>query len=125
MAEIDQEESGEIAPRLKRVQVGWMNPTTGVMCDCPVYETSPHANSVPVYREVFDGVRQRSQVRDGGGSGSTAADAARASEGSSDPTSEPTSATPSSGRPDPEPQPSDGPDYHEEHAAWERRRGQG
>jgi hypothetical protein len=27
-----------------------MNPTTGVMCDCPVYETSPHAKSVPVYR---------------------------------------------------------------------------
>jgi hypothetical protein len=35
----------------RKVQIGWMNPTTGVMCDCPVYETSPHANSVPVYRE--------------------------------------------------------------------------
>lgn len=33
------------------VQVGWMNPTTGVMCDCPVYELSPHANSVPVWAE--------------------------------------------------------------------------
>lgn len=25
------------------VQVGWINPKTGVMCDCPVYERSPHA----------------------------------------------------------------------------------
>lgn len=39
------------------VQVGWMNPKTGVMCDCPVYETSPHANSVPVYKEVRRAVR--------------------------------------------------------------------
>ena len=38
--------------QFRNVQIGWMNPTTGVMCDCPVYETSPHANSVPVYKEV-------------------------------------------------------------------------
>jgi hypothetical protein len=41
-----------MAEPARRVQIGWMNPETGVMCDCPVYETSPHANSVPVYREV-------------------------------------------------------------------------
>lgn len=34
------------------VQVGWMNPKTGVMCDCPSYERSPHAKSVPVWKEV-------------------------------------------------------------------------
>lgn len=34
------------------VQIGWRHQDTGVMCVCPVYETSPHANSVPVYREV-------------------------------------------------------------------------
>lgn len=44
--------AGRQQPGQKRVQIGWMNPTTGVMCDCPVYERSPHANSVPVYREV-------------------------------------------------------------------------
>lgn len=45
-------DAGESVPATERRQVGWMNPVTGVMCDCPVYETSPHANSVPVYREV-------------------------------------------------------------------------
>lgn len=44
----------------KRVQIGWMNPTTGVMCDCPVYELSPHANSVPVYAEYRDDWTHRS-----------------------------------------------------------------
>lgn len=37
---------------MSRVQIGWMNPTTGVMCDCHPTDTSPHANYVPVYREV-------------------------------------------------------------------------
>ena len=31
------------------VQVGWRSKVTGVICDCPVYERSPHANSEPVY----------------------------------------------------------------------------
>lgn len=44
--------SGEEQPFTEREQVGWMNPQSGVICDCPVYERSPHANSVPVYREV-------------------------------------------------------------------------
>lgn len=33
----------------KLVQVGWRSRTTGEICDCPLGETSPHANSVPVY----------------------------------------------------------------------------
>lgn len=31
------------------VQVGWRSKATGVICDCPVYERSPHANSDPVF----------------------------------------------------------------------------
>lgn len=31
------------------VQVGWRSKGTGEICDCPVYETSPHAASEPVY----------------------------------------------------------------------------
>lgn len=30
------------------VQVGWWSPTSGI-CDCPVYERSPHAASLPVF----------------------------------------------------------------------------
>ena len=41
--------SRESTPRL--IQVGWINRETGVMCDCPVYETSPHADYDPVYKE--------------------------------------------------------------------------
>lgn len=37
-------------PKTRLVQIGWQN-DDGVMCDCPVYEVSPHANSKPVYRE--------------------------------------------------------------------------
>lgn len=41
------------------VQVGWRSRTTGEMCDCPVYEASPHANSDPVLvpREVADRIQ--------------------------------------------------------------------
>jgi hypothetical protein len=31
------------------VQVAWRSKVTGVICDCPVWETSPHATSEPVY----------------------------------------------------------------------------
>jgi hypothetical protein len=31
------------------VQVGWRSKITGEVCDCPVYEMSPHANSEPVF----------------------------------------------------------------------------
>ena len=41
--------SRESTPRL--IQVGWINRETGVMCDCPVYETSRHADYDPVYKE--------------------------------------------------------------------------
>ena len=34
------------------VQIGWRSRLTGEICDCPVYELSPHANSDPVYVEV-------------------------------------------------------------------------
>lgn len=30
-------------------QVGWRSKVTGDICDCPVYERSPHANSEPVF----------------------------------------------------------------------------
>jgi hypothetical protein len=30
------------------VQVGWRSRKTGELCECPVYESSPHANSDPV-----------------------------------------------------------------------------
>lgn len=42
--------SGAGKPKTRLVQIGWQN-DDGVMCDCPVYEVSPHANSKPVYRE--------------------------------------------------------------------------
>jgi hypothetical protein len=43
-----------------QVQIGWRNVDTGIMCDCPVYETSPHATSEPVMvdRDVLDRARQ-------------------------------------------------------------------
>ena len=31
------------------VQIGWRSRLTGEICDCPIYERSPHANSDPVY----------------------------------------------------------------------------
>jgi hypothetical protein len=42
------------------VQIGWRHQDTGVMCDCPVYETSPHADSEPVMvpRDVYDRLKQ-------------------------------------------------------------------
>lgn len=33
------------------IQVGWRSRLTGEICECPVYERSPHANSDPVYVE--------------------------------------------------------------------------
>lgn len=41
------------------VQVGWRSRITGEMCDCPVYESSPHANSEPVMvpREVAERIK--------------------------------------------------------------------
>jgi hypothetical protein len=30
-------------------QVGWRSRLTGEICDCPVYERSPHADSDPIY----------------------------------------------------------------------------
>ncbi len=36
-------------PQASLVQVGWRSRRTGVVCNCPVYERSPHANSDPVY----------------------------------------------------------------------------
>lgn len=42
-----------------QVQIGWRNVDTGIMCDCPVYERSPHANSEPVMidSDVYDRAR--------------------------------------------------------------------
>ena len=47
--DVTSEHAERAKPRL--VQVGWISRTTGVICDCPVYETSPHANYDPVYKE--------------------------------------------------------------------------
>ena len=52
--------AGEYAQRTEReVQVGWRSRTSGVMCDCPVYERSPHADSDPVMvpREVANRIQ--------------------------------------------------------------------
>jgi hypothetical protein len=34
---------------MPEIQVGWRSRRTGQICECPVYERSPHANSDPVY----------------------------------------------------------------------------
>lgn len=36
-------------PQASLVQVGWRSRRTGVICDCPTYERSPHADSDPVF----------------------------------------------------------------------------
>lgn len=46
-------------PAERLIQVGWRSKVTGEMCDCPVYERSPHGNSEPVMvpRSVFERIQ--------------------------------------------------------------------
>lgn len=59
--------SGEHGTATEReVQVGWRSRTTGEMCDCPVHERSPHANSDPVMvpREVANRIQTMHMPRE-------------------------------------------------------------
>jgi hypothetical protein len=63
---VGEQETESVPQSWDLIQIGWRDRDTGEMCDCPVYEGSPHRNSEPVLvtRDAYE--RLKGKVPNGG-----------------------------------------------------------